>query len=145
MDVLGNAIARRKALMSELYRVENFIETYQSLASGGEMPSPKTKRKFPSGKDDIRGRPAEAWRHIEGVLNDNVGRPMSRAEIVAGCAARGYQMPGRSPRDYVGIVLFRNKDKLLSEQPGKWQIRTSSAQIDEHQPLSAENETGSGT
>lgn len=136
METLERAILTRAALREQLRRVETFIADYQAFASG-EIPS---RPRRASTRICIPGRPAQAFDQMVKVLNDAVG-PLSRKEIVAACAASGYQMPGKRPADYVAMLAFRNKEKVEAVEGG-YRLRTETAQ---KQPAPTEtnaNETG---
>lgn len=134
---LANALAVRADLRNKLRRVEEFIATYKAFDSG---IGPE-RRRAATRRVCVPGRPAEAWERIKAVLSAS-DTPMTRGEIVEACAKAGYQMPGARPRDYVGIIICRHKDEVITDW-GRYRLRTETAQKPE-QPTDINSEQTAG-
>jgi hypothetical protein len=131
---LENALKRRDVLRAELARIERFIEDYRAFSDEGTIVEPVAvatvgsggNLKDNQGVDNYRGRrlgktaPSEIARLMERIIRE-VGRPMTRGEIVEAVARRDVEIPAQDKKRYVGTIAWRHKGIFVNvEGRGYW-------------------------
>lgn len=131
-------IARKKILdlRLQISELERFLEIYERLLADGsaidggnlsplstdaegnetpQMPVEKGRRKRGSG-----ARPDQMADLMERIIRE-VGRPMTRGEIVVALEKRDVLIPYEDKPRYLGTIAWRNKGRFLNvEGRGYW-------------------------
>lgn len=101
-DLVAEAIARRDALLAEVSRLDQFIETAKSLESGGLGVAPA-----PAPLSAAEATPAALVTAVSGILRE-AGRPLGRGEIFRRLQAGGVRISGVDPVKNLGTILWRS-------------------------------------
>lgn len=133
-----NALRRRSELRQELERIETFLalcEEYANLpgrpvAFAGEADAPKLSLEGDLTVTRSASAPEEKTQeaiagmalvpYIRRTILD-VGRPLSRGEVVNALAERAIQVGGQDPATNVGTIMWRAKADFVNLKPhGYW-------------------------
>jgi hypothetical protein len=128
---IENARKRLAALRVEAAEIERFIAMYErfddknvswaqpsNVGNSEETHPQKSKPVDNLGRDGPR--PTEIAEMMERLIRE-VGRPMTRGEIVSAFAARDFEIPGTDKGRYLGTIAWRNKGKFVNiEGRGYW-------------------------
>lgn len=130
---IENAKKRLAAIRAEAAEIEAFIAMYERFedrsvagfraSMGGNSGETSTVDSLAVDKFDCRRngpRPAEIANMMERLIRE-VGRPMTRGEIVRSFDARDFEIPAKDKGRYLGTIAWRNKGKFLNiEGRGYW-------------------------
>lgn len=134
---LENARKRLAALREEMAGVKRFIEMYaqfsdELVAAQIGTGNGNSEETFPHKSfvvdtvDNSRRErrsgptPRELVDMTERLIRE-VGRPMTRGEIVAAFHRRDIEIPAQDKKRYIGTIVWRNKAKFLNiEGRGYW-------------------------
>lgn len=129
-NAYANALKIRRELLAKLAEVDRFLALHDQFSgterarnepapSAPPAPIPAESRGMaipdavepaPSRK---KGRPADFAGIAERVLAE-VGRPMTRAQLVSEIEARGVPVPSDDKPRYIGTILWRHKDTFVN-------------------------------
>ncbi len=128
---IENARKRLAAIRAEAAEIERFIAMYQRFEDGNvSRPDPaeidhsretSPQNSLAVDNGDNSGwpartggpRPAEIAAMMERLIRE-VGRPMTRGEIVKAFEARDFEIPGQDKSRYLGTIAWRNKGKFVN-------------------------------
>jgi hypothetical protein len=129
---LENALTKAAELRAELDKIQLFIDLHRQFSdpevaggTGGVADGAMTKRDGIKGNvvrsqpvhNSVKKRrgptPPEIVALVERLIRE-VGKPMSRGEIVAALEARDVDLPAEDKPRYVGTIMWRNKSKFLN-------------------------------
>jgi reverse gyrase len=135
---LENALKRKDILKAELEEIQRFIKAYRAFSDDGtgaeqsELPMEEPRRELISkksvdnGDNFRRGRrpgktaPSDIARIMERIIRD-IGRPMTRGEIVDALERRDVGIPAQDKKRYVGTIAWRHKGTFENiEGKGYW-------------------------
>ena len=146
-----NALHKKRELEKELKKVNRFLELYQEFSEFVEQTGTERKhdRTLSSGvakaslqpaiprspweEDELRLDTPQSDRSLRineftEVVRDillDVGKPLSRSQIVAELEARGYTIMAKDKSNYVGTNMFRRKRHFVNiEGYGYWPRET---------------------
>ena len=142
--VLDRAIIKAAELRKQLAELERFIELHRILSDDagigpvdvkgdreldqgikikGNMPVDNfVGEKASRGRDTSRKGPAppQIVEMVERMIRE-IGRPMTRGEIVEKLVDRDVELPPADPQRYVGTIMWRNKGTFINiEGRGYW-------------------------
>jgi reverse gyrase len=130
---LENARKRLAALRAEAKEIERFIEMYERF-EGGNVSGPcfsvidHSRETYPQNSvnslpvDNVDNsvqaertgpRPTEIADMMERMIRE-VGRPMTRGEIVKAFDMRDFEIPAKDKSRYLGTIAWRNKGKFIN-------------------------------
>jgi hypothetical protein len=141
-DAAEIAREKIKALKAQLIELEQFLLVHDRLVGASNAASsavlapsdPRSQKdegnitpqiKIPISVDNRKvrrrvGRPGDVAEHMERIIRD-VGRPMTRGEIVAAFEARDIPIPFEDKARYVGTIAWRHKGTFVNiEGEGYW-------------------------
>lgn len=143
-DAVAIAQARINALKAEIKKLEAFIETYNevlAMDSPSEEPAHMTANGIPGGGNVTPAqpeknvekrssqrksrrasgiRPSEIAEHMERIIRE-VGRPMTRGDIVDAFERRDIRIPYEDKARYIGTIAWRHKGVFENiEGRGYW-------------------------
>jgi hypothetical protein len=128
---LENAKRRLAELEAEAQRIRLFLAMYEEFSEGtgiehndagieGTERNLSTERLRRGPRIRVGPTPAEIADAMERLLRD-VGRPMTRGEIVAALEMRDLEIPAQDKPRYIGTLAWRNKSKFINiEGRGYW-------------------------
>jgi hypothetical protein len=132
---LDNARKKLHELKLEIARIERFIREYAEFSdrTGVEQTaaySPQTEGNLSTevshvdnprlARERIGPTPTEIVGTMERMIRE-VGRPMTRGEIVEAFARRDIEIPAQDKSRYVGTLAWRHKSKFINvEGRGYW-------------------------
>jgi len=117
-SAIQNALRRKEELQRELDEIEVFIAVHNRFATTDDRPAarqPKVagKRARPEVVRSPRtSRPANFANLVDEILAE-LGRPMTRAELVNAIEARGVSIPSGDKQRYLGTILWRRRDLFV--------------------------------
>jgi hypothetical protein len=110
-DILQLAAARRKALLEEVARIDEFLSMAKSILSGQSdgssevfwrtLEAAREPAKVATGSGDVVAK-------VEQILRAG-GRPLSRGELHKRLLIAGVQVPGEDPVKNLGTMLWRSR------------------------------------
>jgi hypothetical protein len=140
-DPAAAARAKIAALKAEIARLEDFLALYEELSSAGKKVNRAEALTVVSGQamgnetpqlpvdksvDNQRrkrrngARPDQFADHMERIIRE-VGRPMTRGEIVAAMERRDILIPYEDKGRYLGTIAWRHKRRFKNvEGRGYW-------------------------
>lgn len=136
-SALENAKRRLATLRAEVARVERFIRDYEEFAAGTEgdqserheISVEKTSEGNVSRIQSVdnlppagrrKARPEEIAQIVERVIRE-VGKPMTRGELVEALERRDVWIPPQDKPRYLGTIIWRNKGTFINiEGRGYW-------------------------
>lgn len=129
---LENARKKLATLREEIAGVERFIEMYTIFSDEGvaktserghsEETYPQPPKPVNNSVKELRSGPTprELADMTERLIRD-VGRPMTRGEIVDALLMRDVEIPAQDKKRYVGTIVWRNKSRFQNiEGLGYW-------------------------
>jgi hypothetical protein len=128
---LEKAKARLAEIRAEAAEIERFIAMFARFSidanaivqplSGANSEEKLVKADLPVDKSrGTRPTPNELALLMQRVIRE-VGRPMTRGELVAALEARDVEIPGQDKQRYVGTIAWRNKSMFINvEGRGYW-------------------------
>ena len=135
-DALSKALKLKQQLQDELVKVEQFIALHKDIFGEGfgqrELPldTPKAPNeshqvnsapllKAPRKKKPKRLKTDRLVRVAERILRE-VGRPLTRGEMVKELEKRGVRLKSSDNPRYVGTIMWRNREKFVNAGDGYW-------------------------
>lgn len=141
-DAAEIAREKIKALKAQIIELERFLAVHDRLTSESKLDlgavhavsaphvlevagniTPQSHIPFPVHKPRNHrkgGRPGTVAEHMERIIRD-VGRPMTRGEIVAAFEARDIPIPFEDKARYVGTIAWRHKGTFVNiDGEGYW-------------------------
>ncbi|MBV8473626.1 MAG: hypothetical protein JO234_09440 [Hyphomicrobiales bacterium] len=134
---LENALKRLAELKAEVARIERFIKDYRDfsdeppsvasaaneIGTGGNL-SPEESTQPVDNYSGARRRgntaPSELVKLMERIISD-VGRPMTRGELVEAIERRDIEIPAQDKSRYIGTLAWRHKGTFINvEGRGYW-------------------------
>jgi len=124
---IENARKRLAALRAEAAEIERFIAMYERFEDGN-VSGPKTSKEanseetYPQNSFSVDKfdrsehsgpRPAEIAEMMERMIRE-IGRPMTRGEIVKAFELRDFEIPAKDKSRYLGTIAWRNKGKFVN-------------------------------
>jgi reverse gyrase len=134
---IENARKRLASIRAEAEEIERFIAMYErfeknAMARLDPLPSGNSEETYPQnslsvniGDNSRRSahkglRPAQIAEMMERLIRE-VGRPMTRGEIVDAFDSRDFEIPAKDKGRYLGTIAWRNKGKFINiEGRGYW-------------------------
>lgn len=137
-QALRNALKRKKELETELAEIAKFIDLHGRFSgtkrekieplpvnSGQWVPDPE-----PSPHTDLkpgnvlirhkRGQPDDFANIMARVISD-IGRPLTRSELVAEMEKRDVEIPSEDKERYLGTILWRHRERFVNfPRVGYW-------------------------
>jgi hypothetical protein len=147
-SAIENARKRLAAIRAEAAEIERFLELYESFSdehvdanvSGplghSEETYPQNSKTVDNGKNPALSvrhgpRPTELVRIMERLIRE-VGRPMTRGEIVDALNRRDVEIPAKDKSRYLGTIAWRNKHTFIHiEGRGYW-VRDAKMSVPDH-------------
>lgn len=130
-DVYKIAIERARKLRAELERLDNFIATYEELASASQLVSEVTINapvELPSTRPPAedaqpsKGAPQEELERIALRILLEHGAPLQRQALFDRVKATGITIGGRDERANFGTKISRSKRFVNLPKLGYWPI-----------------------
>ncbi|MCW5716187.1 MAG: hypothetical protein KIT43_16870 [Bauldia sp.] len=120
-SAIQNALKRKQELQRELEEIDIFISVHNRFATdekagGGQAGLARKRARTDVVRSPRTSRPAGFANLVDQILGE-VGRPMTRAELVAAIEARGVSIPSGDKQRYLGTILWRRQD-LFSHVDG---------------------------
>jgi hypothetical protein len=136
-EPIENARKRLTEIEAEAERIRQFLAMYERFSEenrlgSADLPAANSKENYPQdssavdiGNNSRRGGregplPRELVAMMERLIRE-VGRPMTRGEIVAALNRREVEIPAKDQQRYIGTLAWRHKGTFVNiEGRGYW-------------------------
>ncbi len=129
--IIDKALKRLRELEMEMYSLEQFISTYESLTGTKiardellAIPNSRKRNENTEGTDATSGKKKNNPRQIADIAERiivELNRPLTRGEIVHELEKRDVLLESDDKAKYVGTILWRHKNRFRNiEGVGYW-------------------------